>query len=90
MTVARYRKTDFTVNCHTHIPNSQDTEYGNKYILLSCAILGILICVASLSVIHVYILLNKVKSNQLKKITIQLKHLLKMFVTIIKLLVNVK
>ena len=37
---------------------------GNKYLLLSCAILGILIYVTSLSVIHVFILLNKVKSNQ--------------------------
>ena len=39
---------------------------GNKYLLLSCAILGIIIYVTSLSVIHVFILLNKVKSNQIK------------------------
>ena len=31
----------------------------------SCAILGIIIYVTSLSVIHVFILLNKVKSNQI-------------------------
>ena len=38
---------------------------GNKYLLLSCAILGIIIYVTLLSVIHVFILLNKVKSNHL-------------------------
>ena len=37
---------------------------GNKYSLLSCAILSIIMYVTSLSVIHVFILLNKVKSNQ--------------------------
>ena len=38
---------------------------GNKYLLLSCAILGIIIYVTLLFVIHVLILLNKVKSNKI-------------------------
>ena len=49
-----------------HNGNKYKDHYGDKYLLLSCAILGIIIYVTSLSVIHVFILLNKVKSNQIK------------------------
>ena len=46
--------------------------YNLKYSLPSCAILGIIIYVTSLSVIHVFILLNKVKSNQIKIIILEI------------------
>ena len=48
----------------TEMINGINTTLEISIIFLSCAILGIIIYVTSLSIIHVFILLNKVKSNQ--------------------------